>query len=73
MLNLLHSPVVSCVQSILEVLRDFLLVELLLNAVDDGHDALDVFVEQVTLLQALISDHALVVSILLASGWVLVD
>ena len=51
MVDFEHAALVSVVQGTLEVFCDLLLAKLLLHAVDNGHDSLDVFVKNVTLLQ----------------------
>lgn len=63
--NLQHARLVSSLQRVLKVLGDLFLAELLFHAVDDGHDALDVFVEDVAFLQALERNHALLLRRLL--------
>ena len=60
----LHSLLVRRVQSFLEVLVHPLLTELLLDSIDDGHDSLDVFIEELTLLKAFECDHGLVLVLL---------
>lgn len=50
---------VSVLQRTLEVFCDLLLPELLLNAVNDCHDSLNVAIKDITLLQALESDLTL--------------
>lgn len=58
-LGLPLSLVNCCVERILEVLGQLLLVQFLFDSTDDRHDPADVFVEQVTFLQALICYHIL--------------
>ena len=51
---------VGCMQGVLEVARDPLFAELLLDAVDDSHDPFDVSIENVADLQALKRDLTVV-------------
>lgn len=54
----LPDPLHKCViQGALEILRNPFFAELLLNAVDYGHNALDVFVEGLAFLQTLERDR----------------
>ena len=50
MVHLQHSALISVIQCTLEVFGDLLLPELFLNTIDDGHDTVDVFVEDVAFL-----------------------
>ena len=50
---------VRILQRALEVFCDLLFAELLLNAIDDCHDSLNVAIKDITLLQALESDLTL--------------
>ena len=52
-IDLERSTSVSALQSILEVFCDLLLAELLLDTVYDGHNALNIAVEDVTFLKTL--------------------
>ena len=60
MIDLQLAFLMSRLQGTLEFAIDPLLTELLLNAIDDGHDALDITIKYVTDLQALECDHAVV-------------
>jgi len=52
-IDLKRSTSVSALQSILEVFCDLLLAELLLDTINDGHDALNIAVKDVTFLKTL--------------------
>ena len=59
MLNSLDSLHVSRVESVLEVLGDPLLVKLLFYSIYNGHDSLNIFIKEFSLLETFESDHRL--------------
>ena len=58
-IDLEHATLISVLQRILEVLGDLFLAKLPFNAIDDGHDALNILIKDVALLQALERDLTL--------------
>ena len=60
MVHLKFSLLVSCLEGALELPGNPLFTKLLLNTIDDGHDALDVTVEDIADLQTLECDLAVV-------------
>lgn len=63
MINLQPALLAGRLKGALKIVCDALFAELLLNTVDDGHDALDIPVEDVTYLQTLERDLTIVVLI----------